>query len=74
MSLRPNHWAVIIGRNQEGKCLFVQLDRPKTNQSNVVCDVCCAKHSYFQTNSTERTFEEVEKEDGHKRFMPVLYK
>ena len=25
--------------NQEIKCLFAQLDRPTTNQSNVVCDV-----------------------------------
>ena len=25
--------------NQEKKCLFAQLDRPTTNQSNVVCDV-----------------------------------
>ena len=26
--------------NQEIKCLFAQLDRPTTNQSNVVCDYC----------------------------------
>ena len=26
--------------NQGKKCLFAQLDRPTTNQSNVVCDVC----------------------------------
>ena len=43
VSLRPLHWAVIMGRqqfqpNQEIKCLFAQLDRPTTNQSNVVCD------------------------------------
>ena len=43
MSLILLHWAVIMGvfqPNQEKKCLFAQLDRPTTNQSNVVCDVC----------------------------------
>ena len=43
MSLILLHWAVIMGRvsTEPGKkCLFAQLDRPTTNQSNVVCDVC----------------------------------
>src|SRR4029434_3513930 len=39
MSLILLHWAVIMGRvsTEPGKkCLFAQLDRPTTNQSNVV--------------------------------------
>ena len=43
LSLRPLHWATDYGAlfqpNQEIKCLFAQLDRPTTNQSNL-CDYC----------------------------------
>ena len=40
MSLKPLRWAVSVGRvsTELGKkCFFAQLDRPTTNQSNVVC-------------------------------------
>ena len=55
MSLKPFRWAVSMGRvsTEPGKkCLFAQLDRPTTNQSNVICYL-------LKTNSTQALFGDV---------------
>ena len=51
LTLITLRWAVSMGfqPNQGKKGLFAQLDRPTTNQSNVVC--CLLK-----TNSTQALF------------------
>ena len=55
MSLKTLSWAVSMGRvskTPRKKWLFAKLDRPTTNQSNVIC--CLLK-----TNSTQALFGDV---------------